>query len=65
MNEVLSLVILLLILFFFGKVVSGFINGIFKIFEVLLKGVGCLGSIIGYLLIPIIIIVIILSIVSG
>jgi len=65
MGEILSLVILLLILFFFGKIISGFIGGVFKIFELLLKGVGCLGSLIGYLLIPVIIIVIILSIIFG
>jgi hypothetical protein len=61
MNEVLILVVLFLIIVFFNKVINGIFDGIFGFIKLIFTGAGCLGSLFGYIIAVILIIVILVS----
>jgi hypothetical protein len=61
MNEVLILVVLFLIIVFFNKVINGIFDGIFGFIKLIFTGAGCLGSLFGYIIAIILIIVILVS----
>lgn len=61
MNEVLILAVLFLIIVFFNKVINGIFDGIFGFIKLIFTGAGCLGSLFGYIISVILIIVILVS----
>lgn len=61
MNEVLILAVLFLIIVFFNKVINGIFDGIFGFIKLIFTGAGCLGSLFGYIIAVILIIVILVS----
>jgi hypothetical protein len=61
MNEILILAALFLIIVFFNKVINGIFDGIFGFIKLIFTGAGCLGSLFGYIIAVILIIVILVS----
>jgi hypothetical protein len=61
MNEILILAVLFLIIVFFNKVINGIFDGIFGFIKLIFTGAGCLGSLFGYIIAVILIIVILVS----